>query len=175
MRGRSVVLLGNQPAPSDVAPDFKVVDSGFKPVKLSDFKGKVCLVSAVPSLDTQVCSLQTQRFNAAMAILPPNVVVMTISMDLPFAQKRFCETEKIDRILVLSDHVWHDFGIQYGVLLKDMGLLARSVFIIGKSGTLVYKQIVPDMSRQPNYDDALEAWHKIAGMNREGSEAVNRL
>jgi thiol peroxidase len=163
MRGKPVVLFGYQVAVGDTAPDFKVVDGGFKPVKLSGFKGKVCLISAVPSLDTQVCALQTKRFNSEVGTLPSNVVVMTISMDLPFAQKRFCEAEKVDRVLVLSDHVWHDFGTHYGVLIKDMGLLARSVFIVGQNGKLVYKQIVPDLSQQPNYDGVLEAVRQTAG------------
>ena len=163
MRGKPVVLLGRQLSKGDAAPDFKVVDGGFKPVKLSDFKGKVCLISAVPSLDTKVCSLQTKRFNSEMAAMPSNVVVMTISMDLPFAQKRFCETEKVDRILVLSDHVWQDFGTHYGVLIKDMGLLARAVFVVGQDETIVYKQIVPEMSQEPDYDGALGAVRQAAG------------
>ncbi|MDD4869052.1 MAG: thiol peroxidase [Kiritimatiellae bacterium] len=163
MRGKPLVLLGDQVAVGDTAPDFKTVDGSFKQIKLSDFKGKACLISAVPSLDTQVCALQTKRFNSEVGTLPSSVVMMTISMDLPFAQKRFCEAEKIDRILVLSDHVWHDFGTHYGILIKDMGLLARSVFIVGQNGKLIYKQIVPDLSQQPNYDGALEAVRQAAG------------
>jgi thiol peroxidase len=163
MHGKPAVLLGNQPSPGTAAPDFKVVDGAFKPVKLSDFKGKVCLISAVPSLDTPVCSLQTKRFNSEVANLPSNVVAMTISMDLPFAQKRFCDAEKVDRILVLSDHVWHDFGTNYGILVKDMGLLARAVFVVGADGKIAYMQIVPELTQHPDYDAALLAVRQAAG------------
>lgn len=163
MRGKPLVLLGDQLAVGRKAPNFRVVDGDFRPVALSDFKDKVCLISAVPSLDTHVCSLQTKRFNEEAASLPSNVVVMTISMDLPFAQKRFCEAEKVDRVLVLSDHVWRDFGANYGVLIKDMGLLARSVFIVGPDGKIVYRQIVSEMSQQPDYASALAVAREAAG------------
>jgi thioredoxin-dependent peroxiredoxin len=157
MGGKPLVLVGNRVRAGDSAPDFKAVDAGFKTVTLADFKGKVVLISAVPSLDTKVCSLQTKRFNEESAKLPGDVVIVTISADLTFAQKRFCATEGIDRIKVLSDSVWHDFGLKYGLVIKDMGLLARSVFVVGKDGKIAYEQIVPELSNHPDYDAALKA------------------
>lgn len=157
MKGNPVALVGAPVRVGEPAPDFRVVDAAFKPVRLSDFKGQVVLISAVPSLDTGVCSLQTKRFNEEAAHLPTNVVVLTISEDLPFAQKRFCEAEKVERIKVLSDSVWHEFGAFYGMLIKDMGLLARSVWIVGRDGKVAYRQIVVEITTHPDYEAALTA------------------
>jgi len=157
MQGNPLVLLGPDLSVGEPAPDFRVVDGDFQPVTLADVKNKVVLISVVPSLDTGVCAAQTKRFNDEIAKLPEGVVVLTISMDLPFAQKRFCDAEKIDRVRVLSDHVRHSFGLAYGVLIKDLGLLARSIFVIGKDGTLVHKQIVGELTEHPDYDAALNA------------------
>ncbi len=157
LQGNPVTLLGDQLAVGAPAPDFKVVNGEFKPVRLADFKGKVCLISAVPSLDTSVCALQTRRFNQELASLPASVVVLTISMDLPFAQKRFCAAEKIERISVLSDHVWREFGTRYGILIKDLGLLARAVFVVDGQGRIAYKQLVPELTSHPDYEAALAA------------------
>jgi thiol peroxidase len=163
MHGKPIVLVGANAGAGERAPDFKAVDGDFAPVSLSDFKGKVVLISAVPSLDTKVCSLQTKRFNEESAKLPKDVVIVTISTDLPFAQKRFCSTEGIDRIKVLSDSVWHDFGSKYGLVIKDMGLLARSVFVVGKDGRIAYEQIVPELTNHPDYDAALKAARDACG------------
>lgn len=160
MKGEQVTLLGPDLQTGAAAPDFRVVDQAFEPIKLSDFKGRACLISVVPSLDTGVCALQTKRFNDEVAKLPDDVVMMTVSMDLPFAQKRFCEAEKIDRIQILSDSVWREFGLRYGVLIKDMGLLARSIFIVDRQGNIAYKEIVADISSQPDYDTALNIIRK---------------
>ncbi len=157
LNGNPLVLLGDQPGVGQEAPEFRVVDGAFKPVSLRDFAGKICLISAVPSLDTPVCSLQTRRFNTEADNLPPGVAVMTISMDLPFAQKRFCEAEKIGRVLVLSDHVWREFGMRYGLLIKGMGLLARAVYVLDGGGRIAYKELVPELTSQPDYDAALNA------------------
>jgi len=162
MRGNPVVLMGMPVKEGKTAPDFKVVDAGFKAVQLSDFKGQVVLISAVPSLDTGVCAAQTKRFNQEAVDLPTNVVIMTISEDLPFAQKRFCEAEKVDRIKVLSDSVWRQFGTAYGLLIKDMGLLTRSVWIVGRDGRVAYRQIVPEITSHPDYDAALKAAREAA-------------
>ncbi|REL32263.1 thiol peroxidase [Thalassotalea euphylliae] len=150
-----VTLLGNQVKEGQKAPDFKVVNDSFGPVSLSDFANKPVLISVVPSLDTGVCSLQTKRFNEEVANLPGNVVMMTISNDLPFAQKRFCKTENIDKVKVLSDAVWRDFGSKYGLLIKDMGLLTRAIFIIDEQRNIAYKELVANISQHPNYDNAL--------------------
>ncbi|MFO7900742.1 MAG: thiol peroxidase [Planctomycetota bacterium] len=159
MKGDSLTLLAGekQPQVGSVAPDFHVVDGDFNRVTLADFEDQVLLISAVPSLDTGVCATQTKRFNEEAATLPDDVAVLTVSMDLPFAQKRFCEAEKVDRVRVLSDHVWHSFGLSYGVLVKDMGLLARSIWVIDRDGKIVYKEVVSELTHYPNYDAALDA------------------
>ncbi len=166
MRGKPVVLLGTTIDAGAPAPDFHVVDNGFHPVKLSDFKGSIVLISAVPSLDTPLCSLQTKRFNEEAAQLPSNVIVLAISEDLPFAQKRFCESEKIGRIKTLSDSVWRDFGIKYGIVIENMGLLARSIWIVDADGLLTYREIVPEITTHPNYDAALQAARNAASAPR---------
>lgn len=124
---------------------------------LSDFKGKTVLISAVPSLDTGVCALQTKRFNSEVGHFSDDVIMLTISTDLPFAQKRFCKVENVDKIKVLSDSVWRDFGEKYGLLIQDYGLLARAIFIIDAEGKLQYQELVPNITEHPNYDAALEA------------------
>jgi thiol peroxidase len=150
-----VTLLGTQIDVGQKAPNFKVVNESFVPVMLNDFSGKNVLISVVPSLDTGVCSLQTKRFNEEVVNLPQDVVMLAISNDLPFAQKRFCKTENIDKLQVLSDSVWRDFGSKYGLLIKDMGLLTRAIFIIDSSGKVAYKEIVANISKHPNYELAL--------------------
>jgi len=152
---KAVTLLGTQVNVGDKAPNFKVVNENFTPVQLNDFKNSIVLISVVPSLDTGVCSLQTKRFNEEIAKYPENVVLLTISNDLPFAQKRFCKLENIDKVKVLSDSVWRDFGNKYGLLIKDMGLLTRAIFIIDKQGNITYKELVANISSHPNYDAAL--------------------
>ena len=155
MKGNPLTLVGPDIQVGRSVPDFQVVDEAFAPVRLSDFAGKPILISTVPSLDTGICSLQTKRFNEEIAKLPEGVAVITISADLPFAQKRFCEAEKVDRIQVLSDCVHKDFALKYGVLIKGMGLLTRAIFVIGKDSTLLYKEIVPEVASHPDYDRAL--------------------
>ena len=150
-----VTLLGQQVNVGEQAPQFKVVDKNFAPVTLQDFQGQTLLISVVPSLDTGVCSIQTKRFNEEAAKLPKNITILTISNDLPFAQKRFCDVENVDAIKVLSDSVWREFGANYGLLIKDMGLLTRAIFIIDNQGKIVYKELVTNISQHPNYDKAL--------------------
>jgi len=150
-----VTLLGEQVNVGQQAPAFKVVDKNFAPVTLSDFSGQTLLISVVPSLDTGVCSIQTKRFNEEAEKLPKNITILTISNDLPFAQKRFCDAEKVDSVKVLSDSVWREFGANYGLLIKDMGLLTRAIFIINDQGKIVYKELVANISQHPDYDKAL--------------------
>mgnify|MGYP005990384291 FL=1 len=157
-----VTLLGNQVNVADKAPNFKVVDKNFAPIQLADFSGKTLLISVVPSLDTGVCSLQTKRFNEEAAKLPKNITVLTISNDLPFAQKRFCKVENVDHVKVVSDSVWRDFGENYGLIIKDMGLLTRAIFIIDNQGIIKYKELVANISQHPNYESALTAVKAIA-------------
>lgn len=161
-RGRPLTLLGPELKVGQLAPAFEVVDGDFGPVRSSEFAGKVLLISAVPSLDTAVCSLQTKRFNEEAAKLPAGVVVLTVSQDLPFAQKRFCEAEKVGRVRVLSDHVSRSFGLGWGVLIKENGLLARSVWVVGRDGKIAYVQVVPELASEPDYAAALAAVRRAA-------------
>ncbi|MCL2918197.1 thiol peroxidase [Shewanella litorisediminis] len=163
MGGKQVMLSGNLPQVGETAPGFRVVDGSFKPVALSDFKGKTVLISAVPSLDTGVCALQTKRFNDEVGKFDgKSVVMLTLSTDLPFAQKRFCKTEGVENIQVLSDSVWRNFAEEYGLLIEDRGLLARSIFIVDAEGTLRYKELVGEVSQHPDYDAALAALRDIS-------------
>jgi len=129
---------------------------------LTDFKDQTILISVVPSLDTGVCSIQTKRFNEEAAKLPSNITLLTISNDLPFAQKRFCKVEGVDQIKVLSDSVWRNFGENYGLIIKDMGLLTRAIFIIDNKGKIQYKELVVNISQHPDYESALKAVKNIA-------------
>lgn len=158
--GEPVVLLGDELRTGQPAPAFKVVDNNFKPVSLADFQGQTVLLSVVPSIDTGICSLQTKRFNEEVSKLPDSVTLLTISTDLPFAQKRFCEQEQVVNMAVLSDAVWRDFGSSYGLLIKDMGLLTRAIIIIDKQGKVVYQQLVPELAQEPDYNAALQALQK---------------
>ena len=154
---QQIVLLGEALQTGQPAPFFKVVDNNFKTVQLRDFAGKTILISVVPSIDTGVCSLQTKRFNSEVANLPDGVVLLTISTDLPFAQKRYCQQEQVADMAVLSDAVWRDFGSNYGLLIKDMGLLTRAILLIDHTGTVRYQQLVPELAQEPDYDAALAA------------------
>ncbi|MCC5451609.1 thiol peroxidase [Rheinheimera sp. UJ51] len=158
---QQVVLLGKPLITGKKAPDFKVVDNNFKKVSLDDFKGKTLMISVVPSIDTGVCSLQTKRFNEEVAKLPENVVLLTISADLPFAQKRFCQQEQVEAMAVLSDAVWRDFGSNYGLLIKDMGLLTRAIILIDNKGKVAYQQLVPELAQEPDYAAALAALQQL--------------
>ena len=158
---QQVILLGAKLSLGQEVPDFKVVDANFKKVTLADFRGKTVMISVVPSIDTGICSLQTKRFNSEVANLADDVVLLTISTDLPFAQKRYCQQEQIDKMPVLSDAVWRDFGSNYGLLIKDMGLLARAVLIIDGKGRLAYQQLVDELAKEPNDDPALSALQQI--------------
>ena len=155
MKGDKLTLSGPVPKVGDMAPDFVVVTQEFKPVKLSEFRGKTVLLSAVPSLDTSVCAISTKRFNEAAEQLPQDVEVLTISEDLPFAQNRFCGAEGIQKIRVLSDSVHRDFGQKFGILIKEIGLLARSVWVVDPEGKIKYVEIVPEITDHPNYEAAL--------------------
>ncbi|MEW6487210.1 MAG: thiol peroxidase [Thermodesulfobacteriota bacterium] len=157
LKGNPMTLLGPALGPGDRAPAFTVVDGGLAPVSLADFAGKRKLISVVPSLDTPICELQTKRFHEEAAKLPEEVAVLTVSMDLPFAQTRFCTTHGIQKIRVLSDYRDAAFGLAYGVLIKEVRLLARSIFVVDAQDAIRYVQIVPEISSHPDYDAALAA------------------
>jgi thioredoxin-dependent peroxiredoxin len=155
-KGNPVTLLGEAVQVGQSAPDFHVLANDLSQVSLETFKGENLLISVVPSLDTGVCDAQTRRFNEDAASIP-NVRVLTISVDLPFAQKRWCGAAGIDRVQTLSDHRDLSFGTQYGVAIKELRLLARAVFVVDKDGVVRYVEYVPEATNHPNYEAALEA------------------
>jgi len=157
MKGKPVTLVGQAVKAGQKAPDFEVTANDLSPVKFSSFAGKVCIIASVPSLDTAVCDLETRKFNEKAAQLGGDVVVLTISMDLPFAQKRWCGAAGIKNVQTLSDHRDASFGRAYGVLIKDLRLLARAVFVVDKKGVVRYLQIVPEIAKEPDYDAVLKA------------------
>jgi thioredoxin-dependent peroxiredoxin len=157
MHGNPLTLTGNPVQVGDKAPDFTALDTGLKPVSLKDFAGKVVVISSVPSLDTPVCDLQTRRFNAEAEALGDAVQILTLSMDLPFAQARWCGAAGVARLKTLSDHRDAAFGLAYGLLIKELRLLARAVLVIDKAGKVAYVQLVKEVSQEPDYDDALKA------------------
>lgn len=163
MHGNPLTLTGTELKPGDKAPDFTVLDGELKEVGLKDFEGKIKIISVTPSLDTPVCDLQARRFNAEAVQLPADVVVINISMDLPFAISRFCTSAGIDKVKAFSDHRNASFGNTYGVLIKELRLLCRSIFIIDKKDVIRYVQIVPEITEQPDYERALGELKKIAG------------
>jgi len=156
-KGSPMTLLGPEIKAGDRAPDFRVVDTSLAPVSLSDFRGKVKIISAVPSLDTPVCDAETRRFNEEAAKLPGNVVVLTISLDLPFAQKRWCGAAGVDRVRVLSDYKERSFATAYGGLIKELMLLSRSIFVVDGSDTVRYVQHVKEVAQEPDYAAVTEA------------------
>jgi thiol peroxidase len=162
MKGNPLTLLGPDINVGDKAPGFIVLDSELNQVGLNAFAGKVKVISVTPSLDTPVCDLQARRFNHEAASLPQDVVVLNISMDLPFAISRFCTAAGIDRVKGLSDHREASFGGAYGVLIKELRLLARSIFIIDKDNIVRYREIVHEQTQHPDYDKALSALNMIA-------------
>ncbi|NJD63283.1 MAG: thiol peroxidase [Deltaproteobacteria bacterium] len=160
-KGKSVTLLGPEIKAGDQAPDFRAVDGSLAPVSLSDFKGKIKVFSCVPSLDTPVCDMETRRFNLEAAKLPEKVALVTISLDLPFAQKRWCGAAGVDRVKVLSDYQDRSFAQAYGVLIKELKLLSRSIFVVGADDRVKYVQHVPEIGTEPDYAAVLGAVQKL--------------
>lgn len=156
MKGNPLTLIGTEIKPGEKAPDFTVIDRELKEVGLKSFSGRVKIISVTPSLDTPVCDMQARRFNQEAAQLRGDVAVLNISMDLPFAIARFCATAGIDKVAVLSDHRDASFGNAYGVLVKELRLLARSIFVIDKNDIVSYKEIVPELTNPPDFDSALD-------------------
>lgn len=157
MKGNPITLMGTELQVGDKAPDFVGIDNDLNPVSFDSFRGKVCIVSSVPSLDTPVCDMETRRFNDEAGRLDDNVEILTISMDLPFAQKRWCGAAGVDRVQTLSDHRDAAFGQAYGVLIKGLRLLARAVFVVDKEGTIRYMELVKEIASEPDYDSVLTA------------------
>jgi thiol peroxidase len=157
MKGNPITLMGTEPQVGDKAPDFVAIDNDLNPVSFDSFRGKVCIVSSVPSLDTPVCDMETRRFNDEAGRLGDDVEILTISMDLPFAQKRWCGAAGVDKVQTLSDHRDAAFGQAYGVLIKGLRLLARAVFVVDKEGTIRYIELVEEIASEPDYDSVLTA------------------
>lgn len=165
-KGNPVALGGSEVRTGQPAPDFVAVDNGLAPVRLSENRGKVILLSAVPSLDTPVCDKETRRFNEEAGKLGGGVEVWTVSMDLPFAQKRWCGAAGVGQVKTLSDFRDRAFAQGYGVLVKEgplAGLTARAVFVVGKDGTVKHAEYVKDITSEPDYDAALNAARHAAG------------
>jgi thiol peroxidase len=156
-----LTLVGDGLGVGDKAPDFNLLGNDLGTVTRSSFEGKVCLLVTVPSLDTPVCDVEARRFNQEASGLGPDVAVLVISMDLPFAQKRWCGAAGIDRVRTLSDHRDASFGAAYGVLIKELRLLARAVFVVDRKGIIRYQQLVGEIAREPDYEAALKAAEKL--------------
>jgi len=156
LNGSKLTLVGNELKVGDKAPEFTVTSQDMKNVKLADFKGKIKVVSSFPSLDTPVCDLQVKEFNLRSANFSSDIAVIGISKDLPFAQKRFCSEHDIKNTIV-SDYKTSSFGMNYGLLIDELKLLARAVLIIDKNDILRYIQVVPELATAPDYDAALKA------------------
>jgi thiol peroxidase len=156
-QGSPLTLVGTELKVGDTAPDAEVLANDLSPVKLSGFGGKVCVICTVPSLDTPVCDIQTRKFNEQAASLGEDVVVLTISMDLPFAQQRWCGAANVENVQTLSDHRNAEFGSAYGILIKELRLLARTVFVVDKDGIIRYIEIVEEVTNEPDYEAALSA------------------
>jgi thiol peroxidase len=157
MKGNPITLMGTELQVGDQAPDFVAMDNDLNPVSFDSFRGKVCIISSVPSLDTPVCDMETRRFNDEAGRLGDDVEILTISMDLPFAQKRWCGAAGVDKVQTLSDHRDAAFGQAYGVLIKGLRLLARAVFVVDKEGTIRYIELVEEIASEPDYDSVLTA------------------
>ncbi|WP_010274830.1 thiol peroxidase [Paenibacillus senegalensis] len=161
LKGNPITLLGPELKVGDQAPDFKLNKSLVETAALSDFAGKVKLISVVPSLDTGVCDQQTRKFNEAAGELGDNVVVLTVSVDLPMAQARWCGAAGVDKVVTLSDYKERSFGTDYGVLIKELQLLMRSIFVVDADNKIQYVEYLSEMTEHPNYEAALEATKKL--------------
>jgi len=160
-QGNPLTLIGKECKAGDRAPDFEAVDNDMAPVTLSSFNDRIRVVSSVPSLDTPVCDMETRTFNEQATGLSENIAILTISMDLPFAQKRWCGAAGVTRVVTLSDHRDGAFGQAYGVLIKELRLLARAVFVIDRAGVVQYVQLVKEITQEPDYDAVWRAVKEI--------------
>src|SRR5690349_12759503 len=159
MRGNPLTLIGPELQPGDAAPDFSLVDNSLKPVTLADTGHNVRIISVVPSLDTPVCDAQTKRFNEETAKLP-GVDIYTVSMDLPFAQKRWCGAFGVDKVKMLSDHKDASFGSHYGTLIKELRIESRAIFVVDQNNKIRHVEYVKEVADHPNYESALAAARK---------------
>jgi thiol peroxidase len=156
-KGNPITLVGPELKVGDQAPDFQINKNLLETASLNDFAGKVKLISVVPSVDTGVCDAQTRRFNEAASSLGDNVVIITVSVDLPFAQSRWCGAAGVDRVVLLSDYKSHSFGEAYGVYIQELGLDMRSIFVLDANNTIKYVEYLGEMTEHPNYEAAIDA------------------
>jgi thiol peroxidase len=161
MGGNPVTLIGNEVKPGDKAPDFTVLTGDLKPYSLKDAGNKVKIISVVPSLDTGVCEMQTLRFNKE-ALELKDTLILTISVDLPFAQKRFCEAHSVENVIVLSDHKDLSFGMHYGFVMEEHRLLSRGIVVLDRDNMVLYVEYVKEVREHPDYGKALEEAAKLA-------------
>lgn len=157
MKGNPLTLIGDEVRVGERAPDFTVLAGNLSEAHLADYYGKVLVLASVPSLDTSVCDMETRRFNQEASQLGEDVQILVISMDLPFAQQRWCGAAGIDRVQTLSDHRDASFGLAYGVLIKELRLLARAVFVVDRDGIIRYTELVKEQATEPNYTAVLDA------------------
>jgi thiol peroxidase len=156
-KGNPITLIGPELKVGDKAPDFRLNKNLLEEVTLADYDGKIKLISVVPSLDTGVCDAQTRRFNQEAAELGEDVIILTVSADLPFAQARWCGAAGVDRVVTLSDYKDNSFGKAYGVLIKEFALDHRAVFVLDKDNTIRYVQVLNEMGEHPNYEEPIAA------------------
>jgi len=161
-QGDPLTVVGDTPKIGAPAPDVTVLANDLSPIALSSLRGKTVIISSVPSLDGAVCDTETRRFNKEAAALGDDIVILTVSMDLPFAQARWCGAAGIDKVKTVSDHRDASFGTAYGTLIKEMRLLARTVFVVDKGGVLRYVQEVGEIMKEPDYDEVIAAAKKAA-------------
>src|SRR5215469_3212823 len=163
MRGNPLTLIGPELKPGDAAPDFTVTDNNLKPVSLKDTGSSVRIISVVPSLDTPVCDAQTKRFNEEAAKMS-GVEIYTVSMDLPFAQKRWCGAFGVDKVKMLSDHKEGSFGSNYGTLIKELRIESRAIFVLDPHNKIRHAEYVKEVADHPNYEAALSAARAAGAM-----------
>ncbi|MBP7867142.1 MAG: thiol peroxidase [Acidobacteria bacterium] len=159
--GNPLTLEGTPPSVGAPLPGFTALDNGLAPVDIASFRGKVVVISVVPSLDTPVCDAQTRKFNQAATGFSPDVVVVTLSMDLPFAQKRWCGAAGVDRVVTLSDHRDAAFGRACGLLIRELRLLSRAVLVLDREGVVRYVQVLDEITHEPDYEAALDAVRRL--------------
>jgi len=166
VKGDPLTLIGEEVKTGQAAPGFSVLDGDLNPVDMDAFDGKIKIIASVPSLDTPVCDLQIKRFNDEAASVSKDVVILFVSMDLPFAQKRFCQAYDIKKVKTYSDHKDADFGVKFGVLIKELRLLSRAVFVVDKDNSVKYAEYVKELTEHPDYGAVLDV---LKGLTREAA------
>ena len=162
INGNPMTLVGDEIKVGDSAPEFEVLDNDLNPFRFSSKQQKITIITSLPSLDTSVCDMETRRFNQEASSLGDDVQVLAISMDLPFAQKRWCAAAGVKNVLTLSDHRNASFGMAYGVLIKEVRLLARTVFVVDKDNIVRYHELVAEVGNEPDYQAVLKAFRELS-------------